>query len=174
MNDQLFRGNVHGEIDFFLRPLLVSIVKRVDDPLAHAHPDAIAIVLAKSRGLRHAQTHLLGKVDALHLRLQCDFEMFGAGRHCFAMWLPGRHKVNAFMGNIANETESMDVTTLPWSDAGFYPSAAGNVKQPRGPLSAGHGGRFLLRPDDFVAGNLPPPGWIGHNHTPAFPGSVTR
>jgi hypothetical protein len=53
------------------------------------------------------------------------------------MWLPGSHKVNAFMGNIANETESMDVTTLPWSDAGFYPSAAGNVKQPRGPFPQG-------------------------------------
>ena len=60
--------------------------------------------------------------------------MFGAGRHCFAMWLPGRHKVNAFMGNIANETESMDVRTLPWSDSGFYPSPARNVKQPHGPF----------------------------------------
>jgi hypothetical protein len=49
------------------------------------------------------------------------------------MWLPGSHKVNAFMGNIANETESM--TSVPYPGWQILLACTNECEQPRGPLS---------------------------------------
>src|SRR5258708_9441872 len=98
-------------MDFLLGALLVSVVKRVDHALSHAHPDAVTVIFAKAGRFRDAQTHLLGQIDALHLRLQRDFEMLGARSHVSRCSGPASHKVNAIMGNTAEESESMDAGT---------------------------------------------------------------
>src|SRR5271165_54945 len=63
-------------MDLFVRLFLIAVVKGVDDAFADGHADAVAIVFAETGGLGDAQTHLLRQIDALHLRLQRDFEVF--------------------------------------------------------------------------------------------------
>src|SRR5580693_2323863 len=95
VNDQLVGGDVHYEVDLFVGALLVSVVKRVDHAFAHAHADAIAVILAKSRRFRHAQTHLLGEINALYLRLQSNFEVLSVWRHVWRWSLPEAPNVSA-------------------------------------------------------------------------------
>src|SRR5262249_15771430 len=85
MNDHLLGSQVHRQINLLLRPLFVAIVKGVDHALANRHADPVAVVLAKSRRLRHPQTHLLCDVDAFDLRLQRDFQVLGIWRHADAV-----------------------------------------------------------------------------------------
>ena len=51
-------------------------MKRVDDPFAHGHSDAVAIVLIEARGFGDPQTHLLGEIYAFYLRVERDIEVF--------------------------------------------------------------------------------------------------
>ena len=81
MNDHFVRGQIHGQVNLFFWPLLVSVVKRVDHALADTHPDAVAVVFAESRRFRHAQTHFFGEIDAFDLRLQRNFKVLGLWRH---------------------------------------------------------------------------------------------
>jgi hypothetical protein len=89
VDDHFIRCQVDGEIDLFLRALLISVMKRVDHALAHAHPDAVTIIFAKARCFRDAQTQLLCQVDALHLRLQRNFKVLGVRRHFALLLAPG-------------------------------------------------------------------------------------
>src|SRR5215470_16356979 len=95
-------------MNLLFRTLLVSVMKRVDHALADAHSNAVAVVLAESRCFRDAQTHLLGEIDTLDLRLQRNFKMLGVRRHFFAMQLPRNLQSGRTMVNIAVETESME------------------------------------------------------------------
>jgi hypothetical protein len=61
--------------------LLIAVVKRVDDALANAHPDFVAIIFAETSSFGYAETHLLGEIDAFDLRLQRNFEVLGVCAH---------------------------------------------------------------------------------------------
>jgi uncharacterized membrane protein YbhN (UPF0104 family) len=89
VNDHLIRGQVHGKVNLFLRALLVAVVKRIDHPFAHAHPDAVAIVFAESGRFSNAQAHLLREIHAFDLRLQRHFEVLGVRRHVLVSRCPG-------------------------------------------------------------------------------------
>ena len=108
MNNHLVGGEIHGEVDFLVGVFLVPIVKGVDHALAHAHSDAVAIVLAKPRGFSHPETHLLGEIDAFDLRLQHNFEVLGVGSHLLCCCRPWYLQCERLMGNIAAERESME------------------------------------------------------------------
>src|SRR6266404_1439267 len=95
-------------MNLFFRAFLIAIVKRVDDPFTHRHPDAIAVIFAESCCFRHAQTHFLREIHALNLRLQCNFHMLGVLGHARASPGPNWPRCGRLMGNIGTETESME------------------------------------------------------------------
>src|SRR5437879_1510015 len=83
-------------------------MKRIDDPFAHGHPDAVTVILAESGRLRHPQTHFLREIDAFDLRLQSNLKMFGVLGHARASPAPNRPGSGRLMGNIRTESESME------------------------------------------------------------------
>src|SRR5712664_2526445 len=82
-------------MNFFLWALFIAIVKCIDDAFANGHSDAITVILAKSRGFGHTQTHLLGEINALDLRRQRDFQVLGVLRHSEASPAPDARDVGA-------------------------------------------------------------------------------
>src|ERR1700722_12497747 len=76
VNNQFVVRQIHRQMDPFVRPFLIAIVKGIDHAFANGHPDAVAVILAKAGGFRDAQTHLLRQIDAFYLRLQRHFEVF--------------------------------------------------------------------------------------------------
>src|SRR5947209_14656427 len=87
--------------------LLVSIMKSIDDALANGHTDAVTIFFAKTGSLSDAETHLLGKVYAFYLGLQCGFQLLGFWRHP-CPWKMLSAKVRALIRNIARKHKSME------------------------------------------------------------------
>src|SRR5258708_15011020 len=101
-------------MDFFVGALLIAVVKRVDDALAHGHADAVAVVFAKTGGFRNTQTHLFGEVDAFDLRLQRHLEMFLVGRHAPQAVFEGKSALKTtVIRNTAESPKSMARATQP-------------------------------------------------------------
>src|ERR1700730_905490 len=95
-------------MNLFFGALLIAVMESIDDTFAHRHPNAVAIVFAKTRSFGHAKTHFLGQIDALDLRFQSNFKMFGVLWHARASPAPDRHGSGRFMVNTRMETESME------------------------------------------------------------------
>src|SRR5216684_1045215 len=108
VNDHFVGSEIKREINFFLGALLIAVMESVDDPFADRHANAVAVVFAETRGLGHAQTHFLGEVDAVDLRLEGDFEVLRVLRHAEASPAPNEPAVGRLMGNTRMERESME------------------------------------------------------------------
>ena len=83
MDDHFVAGKINGEMNFLFGALLIAVVKCVNDALAYAHADLVAIVLAESGSLGYAEAHLFGEIYALDLRLQRDFEVLRVFTHAW-------------------------------------------------------------------------------------------
>src|SRR5258708_10984050 len=98
VNNHFFRSEVQSQVNLLFRAFFVAVMKGIDDAFAHRHSDAIAVVFAKSRCLGHAQTHFLGEIDALDLRLQSDFKMLRVLGHAGASPAPTSARFGALYG----------------------------------------------------------------------------
>ena len=76
VDDHFVGCEIDGQVNFLLGAFLIAVVKRVDDPFAHGHSDAVAIVLIKAGGFGDPQTHLLCDIYAFYLRVERDIEVF--------------------------------------------------------------------------------------------------
>src|SRR6266852_4963433 len=108
VNDHFVGSEIEREINFFVGALLIAVMESVDDPFADRHANAVAVVFAETRGFGHAQTHFLGEVDTVDLRLEGDFEVLRVLRHAEASPAPNEPAVGRLMGNIPMERESME------------------------------------------------------------------
>src|ERR1700687_2682724 len=88
VNNHFFRRKIQSEVNLLFGALFVAVVKGIDDAFAHRHSDTVAVIFAESGSLRHAQTHFLGEIDTLDLRLQRNFEVLGAFGHAGASPAP--------------------------------------------------------------------------------------
>ena len=108
VDHHFFGSEIESEINFFVGAFFIAVMEGVDDPFAYGHANAVAVVFAETRSFSHAQTHFLGEVNALDLRLKGDFEVLGVLRHAEASPAPNKPAVGRLMGNTGMERESME------------------------------------------------------------------
>src|SRR5713226_7614192 len=128
VNDHFVGSEIEGEINFFVGALLIAVMESVDDPFADGHANAVAVVFAETRGFGYAQTHFLGEVDAVDLRLEGDFEVLRVLRHAEASPAPNEPAVRRLMGNIGMERESMEEAAGKWATLNSRLTKAFNCK----------------------------------------------